>query len=952
MTASSGSKRRRVACVSGAVVAALFLIVASAQASFGLREPLGFTQAASSDPADPTFPADPADLFTQAGGHPYEVTASFALNLQSGSSVPDGDLQDISLTFPRGLIGNPQNAAQCPLARLTSATRPCPIDSQVGVAAPFINDVLNKGFGPVPIYNLAPDAGRSVEFGFVVAGSMPVVFYAGLGAAPARLLHFDHLATPPVGVTGLSITLWGVPSEPSHDAVRAFPRPLPLSGACQAAEVACEFGAASSADPTPFLTNSTDCSGGPLVAALSISAYQEPEPKTYTAEGLAPSGCDQLIFAPTLSVASDDTQAETPAGYIVELTVPQSDDVEQLAPPQLKDATIELPPGVSLSPSAGNGLQACSDQRFGLETIEPPACPPSSRLGNAQIHMPLVAAPLVGGVYLGTPQCDPCSNADASSGRMVRLFIEAHGAGLEFKLPGVVDIDPTTGQLTVTFSNSPQLPFDDIQIELRSGPRALLANPDTCGVVTATSILTPWSAPVTPAATPSSSFDIDSGPNGGPCVGDPAHRPLAPGFSAGTIVPIAGAHSPLMLDLSREDGQQQLSRFEVTTPPGLLATLRGVSICSDGELAVAASNSGRAEQNGSACPVASQIGTVRVALGAGSSPFHVSGKVYLGAAYKGAPISIAAVLPAVVGPLDLGTVVVRSAAHVDPSDSHIHMVSDRLPQVLRGIPLNVRDIHVNLDRANFILNPTSCDQFSIVADVFGDSGGSARVSNPYQAGACAAIPFGPKFMASVRGGTKRAQNPTFRNTVIEGFPGEANPEMVSFALPHSEFLDQSHIKTICTRVQFSQDSCPARSIYGHAKVLSPLVDYALEGPVYLRSSDHYLPDVVFALRGPAWQPIEINLVGRVDSKAGGIRTTFEGFPDAEISKFILAMQGGKRGLLVNSTDLCRRPHRFTVKVTAHNGKKADQTRVLGNSCRKSKAKGNGHKHHQPRSHGH
>jgi hypothetical protein len=943
----------RVVCICGAVAAIALIIAASAQASFGLREPFTFTQAASSSSADPTFPADPADLFTQAGGHPYEVTASFQLNLQSGSSAPDGDLQDVSIELPRGFIGNPQNAAKCPFDRLTSAIRPCPIDSQVGIAAPFIEDVLNKGLGPVPIYNLVPEVGRSAEFGFVVAGSTPVVLYAGLGAGPDRHLHIDHLAAPLVGVTGLSVTFWGVPSEPSHDVVRAFPRALPLPGACQAAEVACEFGASSSTDPVPFLTNSTDCFGGPLVAALNINSYQEPDLKIYTADGPAPSGCDQLVFAPMLSVLPDDTRAETPAGYTVELAIPQSNDVEQLATPQLKDASITLPAGVSLSPSAATGLQACPDHQIKLEAVEPATCPSSSRLGNVQIHTPLFASPLVGGIYLGTPRCGPCSKADLGSGGMIRLYLEARASGLGVKLSGTVSADPASGRLTVTFKGNPQLPLENIHLDFKSGPRAMFANSDTCGTATATSNLTPWSTPVTPDATPSSSFDITSSPNGGACVDDPAHRPLAPAFSAGTAIPIGGVHSPLTFDLSREDGEQQLSRFEITTPPGLLATLRGVSICPDATLAAAAIRSGLAEAKASSCPATSQIGTVRAGVGLGSEPFYIDGKVYLGGSYKGAPISAATIVPAVVGPFDLGAVVIRSAIDVDPVDVHIHMSSDPLPQMLSGIPLSLRDVQVNLNRPNFTLNPTSCDPFAIVANVFGSAGGAARVSSPFQAKACSALPFAPKFMASVRGGTKRTQHPAFRNTVVEGFPGEANARVVSFSLPHSQFLDQGNIKKICTRVQFSEDRCPARSIYGYARVLTPLLDYPLKGPAYLRSSDNFIPDLVFALRGPAWQPIEVHLVGRVDTKNGGIRTTSEELPDAEIAKFFLTMRGGKRGLLVNSTDLCRRTHRFKVKVTAYNGKKADQSGVLGNSCRKgpkSKAKGHGHGRRPPLPH--
>jgi hypothetical protein len=337
------------------------------------------------------------------------------------------------------------------------------------------------------------------------------------------------------------------------------------------------------------------------------------------------------------------------------------------------------------------------------------------------------------------------------------------------------------------------------------------------------------------------------------------------------------------------------------------------------------------------CPAASQLGTVSAGAGSGPSPFFVQGKVYLAGPYKGAPLSIAIITPAVAGPFDLGAVVVRAGLYVDESTAQITVKSDPLPTILQGIPLDVRSVAVQVDRNQFTLNPTNCEEKAITAQLTSLAGAVASLQSHFQVGGCAGLGFKPSLKLSLKGATKRTGHPSLTATVTYPKGGSyTNIARAQVTLPHSEFLDQAHIKTICTRVQFAAKACPAASVYGHAKAITPLLDAPLSGPVYLRSSNHELPDLVADLNGQ----VEVTLVGRVDTgKSGGIRNTFEAVPDAPVSKFVLSMQGGKKGLLVNSADICGKPQRAIVNLTAHNGKTLKMTPVIANSCGAKAKKG-------------
>jgi hypothetical protein len=558
-------------------------------------------------------------------------------------------------------------------------------------------------------------------------------------------------------------------------------------------------------------------------------------------------------------------------------------------------------------------------------------------LGTAEIKTPILENPLVGEVFLAAQEENPFGSLIA-----VYLVVNDPLTGVIIKLPGEVQTDPVTGRLTTIFDNSPQLPFEDLTLRFRGGgPRSEFATSEVCGNYPTEGTWTPWSAPESgPPAQTTDSFNISQG-----CSSSAGARPFSPSFEAGTTATKAGAYAPLVIKVNRKDGEQELSRLDFTLPKGLIGKLAGIPYCSDAAIKSAEAKTGRAEQAAPSCPTASQIGSVQTAAGVGTEPLHVSGNLYLAGPYKGAPVSSVVVTPALAGPFDLGTVVIRAPLYVDPESTQLTAKSDPIPTILKGIPLKLRAVAINVDRPGFILNPTSCEPKSASASLTGSSGGAANPSNRFQVGACADLGFAPKLELSLKGGTKRNKNPAL-TAVLTQPAAQANIAKVAVTLPHSEFLDQSHIRTVCTRVQFAAQACPAAAIYGEAEAITPLLDQPLKGPVYLRSSTNKLPDLVVALKGPASQPIEVNLAGRIDSVKGGIRNSFELVPDAPVTRFVLKMQGGKKGLLVNSTDICARVNKASVKMEGQNAKLANSSPAVKGQCgsqRKKSKKAKGQK---------
>jgi hypothetical protein len=686
---------------------------------------------------------------------------------------------------------------------------------------------------------------------------------------------------------------------------------------------------------------SEEAQPGYVFPQSAVPAFESPLP-----EGEKPIDCASIPYDPSLAVAPGTPQTDSPAGVTADVEVPHILGGSSRESSQTKQARVTLPLGMGLNPSAAGGLQTCTDAQFGKGTRNPVACPAASKIGVATIDTPpLPDGSLTGVVYVGNQL-----SRDPTSGEQYRIFIEVGSAryGISARLIGNVSADPVTGRLTTTFDDKalgglPQVPFSSFRLDLDDGPTAVLTSPGSCGPNTATTVMTPWSGNL--AATPSHQFSLSTAPGGGACAKTLSERPFALGFGARTAKPAAGAFSPVHMSIARTDGNQELKGVDVTLPPGLTAKLAGVRYCPPPALAAAAANSGVAEAAASSCPASSLIGRADIRAGSGPSPIQIGGKVFLAGRYKGAPLSLAVVTPATAGPFDLGAVVVRVALFVDPRTAQVRALSDPIPHVYGGALLDIRSVAVHLDRRNFSLNPTNCSRFAFAGSLLGGGANPvdpaafvpAPVAAPFKANGCEELGFRPKLFLRLFGAMRRAKNPKLRAVVLPR-AGDANFARAATILPPSLILDQANLAKVCTRVQFAADDCPRKSIYGHARAFTPLLDGPLKGPVYLRSSDNLLPDLVADLRGQ----VNVELAGRTDSVRGRIRNTFDVVPDVPVSKFVLTLRGGPKGLLVNSRRQCPRGKgggkgkgpRAIVRFKAQNGKKRNMRPRLRVPCGK------------------
>ncbi len=873
--------------------------------------------------------------YAQAGGHSFSAGARIEFNtherpepLNSGTwpDAVNGSPREVRTQAPPGFVGNPRAVSElCVLSG--GSAEDCPQESAVGEL--FLSSTAASNPTPTAIYAIEPERGQPAQFAFQIAEFLVTLnpeLRPGDGYA-IDLVTQPLPKVPEVFATEATLCSHGVIfNGPEVEGCREADDPEALD--------------------VPFLTNPTHCEAGkgPITRILADSweghfdeaSFESPELKD----------CDKVPFNPDITFKPTSKRADSPTGMDVTLTLPTTglEDPDAIAEAHLEGTTVTLPEGMAVNPASAAGQGACTLEQLGMSASgvpddAPVSCPESSKLGTVEANTPILEDTLGGTVYLAKQGSNPFGSLLA-----LYLVIDSPENGILIKLAGKVSPDPNTGRLTVSFENNPQAPLSSVRLHFPGGNRAALINPPSCGTHTVHSQLTPWSAadPANPSEAEtlelSSSFALTQGPDGGACP----TGALEPKLRAWLANPQAGATTPFSLDLSRNDGTQRFRGVSAKTPPGLSAYLKGIPCCPVSTLTSAptAPGSGAALLAAPVCPPASQVGSVSAGAGAGPDLLFIeTGKAYLSCPYKGAPLSLGIATPAVSGPFDLGNVVVMSALHLDPQSAQITAVSDPIPTILHGIPLDLRDVRVNLDRPNFTLAPTNCEPLATTATVTGDKGATATVSDRFQVGGCEKLGFKPKLALRLHGKTRRGAYQRLEAT-LTARAGDANIKRASVALPHSIFLAQEHIRTVCTRVQFAADQCPQGSIYGKAKAISPLLDYPLQGLVYLRSSSNPLPDMVVALRGPAHQPLEIDLVGRIDSKNGGIRNTFDLVPDAPVSKFTLQLRGGKKSLLVNSRELCKGTQRASVKLDAQNGRERSFRPVVQNGCGgKGKSKG-------------
>lgn len=857
--------------------------------------------------------------YTQAGGHPYAASTTISFKRTRSETqvfppldifLPDDDVKNIGVDLPPGFIGNPQaTPTRCTEDELLKDIVACPPSSQVGVASIVGPFSVFAGPAVVGVYNMVPADDVPAAFAFNVLG-VPVHLTAEVrsGGDYGLTVKVNNVSQG-VAVLDTRLTFWGVPADPRHDAQRCAA--LDSSGAIPV----CEGGPTSAGvEPRAFLTNPTRCTppGVGLETRLSVDSWTGatdassfmshlPAPNQTTQQG--PENCDRVPFDATLTARPVHGRAAEPAGYSFVLRIPQSDNPNAIGQAHLKRAVVTLPTGVSVSPSAADGLGACAAERIRLGTADEPNCPDASKVGSVEIDTPLLEEPMTGAVYLARPRSNPFNT-------LLALYLVARGPGVVVKLPGRVDANPATGQLIATFDNNPQLPFETLRIDFKSGPRAALTNPRACGEYTTVAELTAWTEKV---STSRSTFAITRDGNGAPCppVG------FAPAFTAGSTSDDAGGRTRFTLSFSRADYEQTFRTVDVSMPRGLLATIRDVPMCPE---ALAASGG---------CSETSRIGAVTTGSGSGGQPLFLPGRVYLGGPYNGAPLSLSIVVPAVAGPFDLGTVVVRAAVFVNRATAELSVVADPLPTILEGIPLLIRSVTVELNKPDFMVNPTSCEAKAIGARLGSMEGATSAPRAPFKVSGCGDLRFRPRMTLRVGArGRVRAGITTPLVVTLTQARGEANNRSVEVTLPKALNSRLRVVTDACTLEQFRTGRCTKAVGSGVAE--TPLLKEPLKGKAYfVRNPARRLPDLMVALRGQ----VDIDLVGKVTIPRDlTLRTTFDTVPDAPISKFTLSFVAGRRGPVGIVRGLCQRRTRRTlaarVAFKAHSGHVVRGTRRL------------------------
>ena len=877
---------------------------------------------------------------TLAGSHPFQLNATVVPNT--------ANTKDVHVVFPPGFVANTNVVAQCTTAEfdeiLFEHVNGCPADSAVGIARAFLG---NLG-GPsqelvVPVFNLVPARGEPIRLGFAPE-NIPVIIDTGVRtgkdyAAVANINNIQQL----LGFQEAQLTIWGVPADPAHNADRGWNCLFHQLGRYGEGEFPCA--PPENQQAVPFLTLPSACTG-PNGLVVSANADTWLKPGVFPTEGVTSTpaqglgGCNRLPFAPSITAAPDGQAASTPTGLAVDVREPEEGALSPtgVSASDEKSITVALPAGVSVNPSGADGLQACTDAQVGFEKISasgldeftpgPVSCPDGSKIATVKARTPLLPEALEGEVYLAAPQnfTGPLENP---FGSLIALYLVAEDpvAGIRVKAPGKVTLDPVTGQVTTVFENVPQVPVEETELHFFGSARAPLNTPPSCGPYTTQASIGPWS--VTEPVTSTSTFEITAGPDGTPCA---SPRPFQPEFNAGMTSIQAGGYSPLTVTMTRPDSDQTLSRLSIQLPPGLLGALSKVKLCEEPQAATGA------------CGPESLIGHVTASAGLGGDPYTVEGgQVFITGPYKGAPFGLSILEPAVAGPFNLGTIVVRAKIEVDPLDAHLTIVSDPLPTIKDGIPLQIQHVNVLTNRPEFTFDPTSCNPMSVTARLESTEGAQATVSSPFQVTNCAALAFKPTLTVSTSAKTSRIEGASLHVTLTlpaqAGLGTEANVAKVKVSLPKQLPSPLKTLQKACLEKVFAANpkECPVASQVGQARVSTPLLSGPLTGTAYFVShGGARYPELIIVLVGEDGVTTDVHGETFI-SKQGITSATFSTVPDVPFSNFELTLPERQYPALTANGDLCKGTLLMPTEMVGQNGAAIQQnTKISVTGCPKIK----------------
>jgi hypothetical protein len=949
-----------ISCRSGVAVLGSILLFAVVAAC------LAFAGSAAAEPSEHPFEIVPGSFkfttsSTQAAAHADWIT-SFEFSHEA-SGRTDNDVRNIVVNFPAGFVGNSTAVPTCTQAELLARTGEegevpeCPLASQVGQISLVLTVGANGTHRYVfPIYNMEiPGNGVAVELGF------RAVFFTTLLRVEVRPGDTGlSVTTPNITRTGephgIVVTTWALPASSEHDAQRGE----------TCIETAChnEFGGPQEAHipVRPFLSNPTSC--GPFTATMEAYSWEDPGSVSMASAETPPiTECERVPFEPSLEVQPTIHSAESPTGLNVSLLVPQTyENPYSIASANLKDTTVTLPQGVTINPSAGSGLAACTVAQYQSETsssLPGEGCPPESKIGSIEIETPLLEEEIPGAVYVATPyqNVPEFGSPEHPGGSLLALYVVAKDPvrGIVIRTAGKIALNPVTGQLTTTFMNTPQQPFSRFTLKFRPGATAPLVSPPACGTYVTQGELTPWSAPLQPRLLSSAQFETTEGVHEGPCPAGGV-PPFKPQVISGTQNNAGGSYSPFYLRIVREDGEQELTKFTTILPPGLTGNLTGIPFCSEAQIEQARQVTGEQEIVNPSCPAVSEIGHTLVEAGVGTTLAQTPGKVYLAGPYHGAPLSIVSITSAKVGPFDLGTVVIRFALDINPVTAQVEVSgaqSDPIPHILDGVVVHVRDIRVYMDRPGFTLNPTNCSPLEITDAITGAGADPANpadqetvnVQSSFEAADCAGLGFKPVFKAATSSKATRANGTSLR--VALSYPKapqgtQSNIKSVKVDLPKQLPSRLTTLQKACTSKVFDANpsACPADSRVGMAKALTPILPVPLEGPAYFVSyGDLKFPELIVVLQGYGFT---IYLHGETFiSKKGITSSTFRTIPDQPVTSFELTLPAGPDSALAANGNLCKVKGglKMPTAFVAQNGLTLHQsTPIAVSGCAKAKAK--------------
>jgi hypothetical protein len=905
--------------------------------------------------------ADGGEAATQAGSHPYSLELNLALDQGGGET----DLRSLRIDLPPGLLVNPaatgvlcSNAAfdtprNSPYESSQSGES-CPDRTQLGTVevTTAAGGGQTRRFG---LFELNPPSGAAMRLGASPFGQ-PLLLDGQIRSDTSGTYFSLAAAEVPQALRAGSLkpALWGTPWDASHNAERGncLNEADPALAWCKSSA-----GEPLANPPVALLTLPTEC-GSALSFSAQVGSWQQAGAESAAAtsrdSGGDPAplvGCSTLNFNPKPEGLLSVTKASSSSGYVFRF----SDEDSGIANPRQRihalprKAVVELPKGVTINPSVGAGLDTCSPAQLAGETaFNPPGggCPNGSKIGVFSVHVPFYQNALQGGIYLAKPD-EPggAPGAENPFDTLLAVYLIAKSAdrGILIGVPGKLVPDPGDGTLTATFDNLPQLPYTNLEVNFRSGQRAPLVSPPACGPGRTTITFTPWAAGA-PAKATTTDSPITSGIDFGPCP-DGSTPPFAPDAVTGGVNSNVGSYTPYYVHLIRKDTEQEITSYSLVLPKGITGKLAGIPFCPEAAIEAARHRSGVEEEQSPSCPAASQVGRTETGYGVGAALTYAPGRVYLAGPYHGAPLSLVTINSATVGPFDLGTIVIRSAFQVDPSTAQLRIdsgASDPIPHIVDGIPLHLREVRIYMDRFQFTHNPSSCEASQLESTLNGSGAtfessaddSTATVAKHFQLLNCLTLGFHPKLGLRLRGPARRGAFPSLRASFVSRGAKDSNLKRIEVIMPHAEFLAQTHIHTVCSRVQFAAERCPAGSAYGKAVAKTLLFDEPLRGEVYLRASSNKLPDLVADLHSGA---VRIEVDGRIGPGKHGIRAFFDNLPDAPIDSFTMTLFGGKRGLLQNSANICANPPVASVKGLGQNNRGAIFTTVLRGQCGKRRS---------------